>query len=77
MVRRITSNMDQDEIWRRQGKVLNQMADRIMKRNPGMSRIRARLQARNTRKGQRISAVGITSSNYSYLKRASTGKGGG
>ncbi|WP_304598891.1 hypothetical protein [Lactobacillus intestinalis] len=69
--------MDQDEIWRRQGKVINRMVDRIIKKNPGMPRIRARKLARETRKGRRIMAVGVTSRETSYLKRASTGSRGG
>lgn len=70
-------NMDQGEIWRRQGKVINRMVDRIIKKNPGMPKIRARKLARETRKGRRIMAVGVTSSETSYLKRASTGSRGG
>lgn len=65
--------MGQDEIWSRQGKVINKMAERIMKKNPGMPKIRARKLARESKKGRRITAVGATSSAYSYLKRASTG----
>lgn len=65
--------MEQDEIWSRQGKVINKMAERIMKKNPGMPKIRARKLARESKKGHRITTVGVTSSEYSYLKRASTG----
>lgn len=64
--------MEQDEIWSRQGKVINKMAERIMKKNPGMPKIRARKLARESKKGRRITTVGVTSSEYSYLKRAST-----
>lgn len=77
MVRHSALNMDQDEIWRRQGKVINKMAEQIMNKNPGMAKIRARKLARESKKGRRITAVGVTSRKYAYLKRASTGNMGG
>lgn len=77
MVRQSALNMGQDEIWRRQGKVINKMAERIVNKNPGMAKIRARKLARESKKGRRITAVGVTSSKYAYLKRASTGSMGG
>ena len=64
MVRQSALNMDQDEIWRSQGKVINKMAERIMNKNPGMAKIRARKLARESKKGRRITSVGVTSSKY-------------
>lgn len=50
--------MEQDEIWSRQGKVINKMAERIMKKNPGMPKIMSEQEYLN-RKGVGSSLSGV------------------